>query len=87
VVGLRVLRLTYERNQTRRKIDVSATAAAVRKFAPPRFPERLQFRCPPALTKMLAVAADKEMTTASDYVQRAVVLQLRADGYQPVEQA
>jgi hypothetical protein len=36
---------------------------------------------------MLAVASDKEMTTASDYVRRAVVTQLRADGYQSKEQA
>jgi hypothetical protein len=56
--------------------------AAVRKTGTPRFPERLQFRCPPALTATLAAATDKEMTTASDYVRRAVVSRLREDGYE-----
>ena len=60
---------------------MSATAA-VRKTGTPRFPERLQFRCPPVLTAALAAAAGKEMTTASNYVRRAVVSRLREDGYQ-----
>jgi hypothetical protein len=61
---------------------VTSTAAAVRKSGTPRFPERLQFRCPPALTATLAAAANKEMTTVSDYVRRSVVSRLREDGYQ-----
>jgi hypothetical protein len=74
-------------NEHGEKFDVTSTATAIRRSAPPRFPERLQFRCPPALTEMLATAADREMTTASDYVRRAVVLRLRADGYELSEQA
>jgi hypothetical protein len=67
--------------------NMAESAAGARRIATPRFPERLQFRCPPALTKMLATAADREMTTASDYVRRAVASRLRADGYQLREQA
>jgi hypothetical protein len=69
---------------------MSATAEVVQKSTTPRFPERLQFRCPPVLSETLAAAVDKEMTTASDYVRRAVVSRLRADGYElndtPTEQ-
>jgi hypothetical protein len=63
---------------------MAESAAGARRIATPRFPGRLQFRCPPALTATLAAAADREMTTASDYVRRAVASRLRADGYQLV---
>lgn len=47
-----------------------------------RFPDRLQVRCPPALTTMLEAAAAREMSTPSDYVRRAVASRLRADGFE-----
>jgi hypothetical protein len=58
-------------------------AQTVQKASAPRFPDRLQFRCPPALSETLAEAVNKKMTTASDYVRQAVVSRLRADGYEP----
>lgn len=75
-------RLLEHGKKRRKAFEAMTTAAAVRKSGMPRFPERLQFRCPPVLTATLAAAADKEMTTASDYVRRAVVSRLREDGYE-----
>jgi len=61
---------------------MTPAAEAVQKSSAPRFPERLQFRCPAVLNATLAEAVNKKMTTASDYVRQAVVSRLRADGYE-----
>ena len=61
---------------------MTPTTEAAQKSSTPRFPARLQFRCPPALSATLAEAINKKMTTASDYVRQAVVSRLRADGYE-----
>jgi hypothetical protein len=45
-----------------------------------RFSSSLFVRCPASLPDALALAADKEMTTVSDYIRTAVLSQLRRDG-------
>ena len=47
------------------------------------FSERLKFRCPPALVQMVEQAATREMTSTSEYLRRAALEKLRADGIAP----
>jgi hypothetical protein len=47
------------------------------------FTDHLKFRCPPALKAMVQQAADREMTTRAEYLRRAALQQLRADGIAP----
>jgi hypothetical protein len=46
-----------------------------------KFDGVLFVRCPPALPQMIASAAHEGMTTVSDYVRSAVLVQLRRDGF------
>jgi hypothetical protein len=43
----------------------------------------LQLCAPPALTSAVKAAADREMTTISEYVRRALIDRLRSDGIDP----
>ena len=43
----------------------------------------LKVRCPPALPALVRRAAEQEMTTGAEYVRRAVIERLRADGIAP----
>ena len=43
----------------------------------------LHVLAPPALTAAVRQAAARDLTNASEYVRRAVVKQLRADGIDP----
>lgn len=43
----------------------------------------LQLQAPPALTAAIKLAADREMTTISEYVRRALIDRLRAGGIDP----
>ena len=52
-----------------------------------RFPDALFVRCPASLPEALDRAAEREMTTVSDYVRSAVLTQLRRDGIELIEGA
>ena len=45
-----------------------------------RFIHRLEIRAPKALPDAVAIAAGAQMTTGSEYVRRALLKQLAADG-------
>jgi len=49
----------------------------------PCFPSRLEIRVPESLPYAVAIAADRGLTTTSEYARRAIVNQLRADGVDP----
>lgn len=53
-----------------------------RKKRPIRFIDRVTFRCSEAMTAAVQQAADREQTSPSDYARRAVLRQLRADGFE-----
>jgi hypothetical protein len=43
----------------------------------------LQLYAPAALTAALKLAADRELTTMSEYVRRTLIARLRAEGIDP----
>jgi hypothetical protein len=43
----------------------------------------LQLQAPPALAAAVKFAADREMTTISEFVRRALIDRLRSDGIDP----
>jgi hypothetical protein len=43
----------------------------------------LQILAPPSLTQAIKKAAEREMTTASEYSRRALIARLRAGGFDP----
>jgi hypothetical protein len=45
-----------------------------------RFPCFVQFRAPVGLPEVIAAAADKKFTTASEYARQAIIERLKADG-------
>jgi hypothetical protein len=45
-----------------------------------RFPSYIRIRTPEKLPDAIALVADRKMTTRSDYVRRAVIEKLKADG-------
>ncbi len=45
-----------------------------------RFPRYIQFRAPAKLPDVIAVVASQKLTTASEYMRRAVIKELVADG-------
>jgi hypothetical protein len=45
-----------------------------------RFPRYIQFRAPEKLPDVIAAAAGKKLTTASEYLRQAVIKELKADG-------
>lgn len=45
-----------------------------------RFTETIKVRCPPRLPSLVDAAAERKCTTISDYIRRAVVEKLEADG-------
>jgi len=47
---------------------------------PVRFPSFLRIRTPERLPGAIAAAADRKMTTASEYVRQAIIERLKADG-------
>ena len=47
------------------------------------FPIMLRLRTPESLTTAIREAADRNMTTASEYVRQAVIQKLRVDGIDP----
>ena len=47
----------------------------------------IQIRAPEFLTKALDSAADKRLTSRSDYIRIALLDRLRADGIDPVQAA
>lgn len=49
-----------------------------------RFPSRIEIRAPKALPEALSVAASQQMTTPSEYVRRALIEKLQADGIDPL---
>ena len=42
--------------------------------------ETIKVRCPPRLPSLVDAAAERKCTTISDYIRRAVVEKLEADG-------
>jgi hypothetical protein len=52
-----------------------------------RFETRLFLRLPESLHQAINTGADRELTTASEYVRRALVEKLRADGVLPAARA
>lgn len=46
-----------------------------------RFPGYVQFRAPERVPEALAVAADKKLTTVSEYLRQTVIEKLKADGF------
>jgi hypothetical protein len=44
----------------------------------------LQLQVPPALSTAVKIAADREMTTISEFVRRVLLDRLRSDGIDPV---
>jgi hypothetical protein len=44
----------------------------------------LQLQAPPALTAAIKLAADREMTTISEFVRRVLLDRLRSNGIDPV---
>lgn len=55
----------------------------MRETAISRFPSRIEIRAPGSLPRAVAIAADRGMTTTSEYARRAIINQLRADGIDP----
>ncbi len=47
---------------------------------PPLLTERYELMMPAVLPRALKVAAEKNLTTASEYIRRAVIERLRQDG-------
>jgi hypothetical protein len=45
----------------------------------------LQLQAPPALTAAVKLAAEREMTTISEFVRRVLIDRLRSDGLDPLE--
>jgi hypothetical protein len=45
-----------------------------------RFSAYIRIRTPQVLPDAIAVVADRKMTTSSEYVRRAVIEKLKADG-------
>lgn len=45
------------------------------------FPSRIEIRVQESLPRMLSTAADRAMTTTSEYARRAIIDQLRRDGF------
>jgi hypothetical protein len=54
---------------------------------PVRFPSFLRIRIPEQLPAVIAAAADKRMTTSSEYVRQAVIERLKADGIEELSAA
>jgi len=52
-----------------------------------RFPSFIQFRAPEKLPDVIAAAADKKFTTASEYVRQAIIKELEADGFEELSAA
>ena len=52
---------------------------------PPRFIDRIAFRCPDAMAIAIEQAADREQISPSGYARLAVSRQLRADGFAIVD--
>lgn len=46
----------------------------------PRFDKMLQIRAPESLADALDAAADKKLTSRSDYIRAALLERLKADG-------
>jgi hypothetical protein len=46
-----------------------------------RFPRYVQFRVPEKLPTAIAAAAEKRMTTISEYLRQAVIKELKSDGF------
>ena len=47
---------------------------------PTRFPGYLHIRTPEKLPSAIAAAADRRLTTASEYTRQAIIERLKADG-------
>jgi hypothetical protein len=45
-----------------------------------RFPSYIRIRTPERLPDAIAVVANRKLTTSSEYVRRAVIEKLKADG-------
>ena len=45
-----------------------------------RYPRLVAFRAPATVAEALAVAADRRLTSASEYARQALLTALRADG-------
>jgi uncharacterized protein (DUF1778 family) len=45
-----------------------------------RYPEVIRARAPKELREAVERAADRELTTASTFIRKAIINQLRADG-------
>jgi hypothetical protein len=52
-----------------------------------RFPRYIQFRAPEKFPDAVAAAANKRLTTASEYMRQAVLAQLKADGIEGLSAA
>jgi hypothetical protein len=52
-----------------------------------RFPRYVQFRAPEKLPEVIAAAAEKKLTTASEYVRQAIIKELKADGFEKINAA
>ena len=50
-----------------------------------RFPGLLKIRCPEVLSEAIAETAGRQFTTSSEYVRRALLAQLHADGVNPAK--
>jgi len=64
-------------------IDNGANAGASKFNArrkPSRFSHSLRFRCPAALCFAVDRAAERDLTTSSEYIRRTVIDHLKADG-------
>lgn len=49
-----------------------------------QFEKFIAIKCPSTLSLEIGRAAASEATSKSDYVRRAVIRQLRADGFEPL---
>jgi len=47
-----------------------------------RFPRYVHFRVPEGLPDVIMAAADRKLTTASEYVRQAIIKELKADGFE-----
>jgi hypothetical protein len=54
-------------------------------MAQERARKMLQLIVPPRLDEAIKVAADREMSTISEYVRRVLIDRLRADGIDPTQ--
>jgi len=52
-----------------------------------RFPRYVHFRVPEGLPDVIMAAADKKLTTASEYVRQAIIKELKADGFEELNAA